>query len=106
MAPSRATGDALEWLKYIEVRRQGTQGYTPITDQRYDAIIKQVAEELERQKLDADIWNYGEHPDARYYAAQICLRGHVQSSDGKTDFKRGEHCPRCGDECIDACLTL
>jgi hypothetical protein len=103
MAPSKATGDALEWLKYVEVRRQGMQGYTPITDHRYNAIINQVAEELERRKLDADIWKYGEHPDARYYAAQICLRGHVHSSDGKTDFKRGEHCPECGDECIDAC---
>jgi hypothetical protein len=62
---------------YVEVRRQGAQGYTPITDQRCDLIIKQVAEELERRKLDADIWKYGEHPDARYYAAQICLRGHA-----------------------------
>jgi hypothetical protein len=35
MAPSGATGDALEWLKYVEVRRQGTGGYSPVTDQRY-----------------------------------------------------------------------
>jgi hypothetical protein len=103
MAPPKATGDALEWLQHFSVRQPSGQGENFVTDGRSGSIIQKVAEELERRKLDADIWNWGEHPDARYYAAQICLRGHVQSSDGKSKFKRGEHCPQCGDVCIDTC---
>jgi hypothetical protein len=105
MAPSRATGDALEWLKYVEVRRQGTQGYTPIpsTDHRYNAIIKVVAEELERQKLDTDTLESGTIDAGRFYTAQICLRGHVHSANGVLGFVRGEHCPQCGEVVIHNC---
>jgi hypothetical protein len=106
IAPEKATGDALDWLPQLHVRTLSKELFGSeeiITDGRSHSIIHQVVEELERRKLDADIWKWGEHPDARYYAAQICLRGHAQSSDGKTDFKRGEHCPQCGDACIDSC---
>ena len=34
--------------------------------------------------------------------AQICLNGHVQSAGG-FPFKQGEHCNKCGAECIDEC---
>ncbi len=106
-APPKATGDALEWMDHFSVHQPAEEGFggaeVSVTGEHEHSIIHQVIETLERRKLDADIWKWGEHSDARYYAAQICLRGHVQSSDGKTDFKRGEHCPQCGDACIDAC---
>ena len=40
-------------------------------------------------------------PDGRYYNAQICLQGHVRSSDGR--YEPGEHCTKCGAACIDDC---
>jgi len=104
MAPAKSTGDVLEWLDHLSVHQpsEDGQGETVVTGSAHTYVVQQVAKELERRKLDSDIWNYGVNPDARYYAAQICLRGHVHSSDG-TDFKRGEHCSHCGDLCIDAC---
>lgn len=106
LAPPMATGDSLEWIEHFSVRQPSKEHFGSeilIADERSASVVHQVAQELERRKLDADIWKWGEHPDARYYAAQICLRGHVQSADGKTEFKRGEHCPQCGEACIDAC---
>jgi len=105
MAPTKATGDVLEWLDHLSVHKPSEDGFgeTVITDSGRTYAVQQIAKELQRRKLDADIWNWGEHPDARYYAAQICLRGHVHSSDGKIGFKRGEHCPQCGDASIAAC---
>jgi hypothetical protein len=44
----------------------------------------------------------GTNEDGRFYAAQICLRGHVQNANGN-DFERGEHCTKCGEPFIDAC---
>lgn len=41
------------------------------------------------------------NPDGLYCNAQICLQGHVRSSDGC--FERGEHCTKCGAACIDDC---
>jgi hypothetical protein len=102
MAPSRATGDALEWLNHVEVRRQGTGGYTPVTDHRHGSIINQVMEALRRLKRDANRPE-GRNPDGLYYDAQICMRGHVQSSGG-FPFEGGEHCNKCGEMCIDECL--
>jgi hypothetical protein len=106
IAPENATGDVLDWIPQLHVRTLSKElfgGEEIVTDGRSHSVIQKVAEELQRRKLDADIWKWGEHPDARYCAAQICLRGHVQSSDGKNDFERGEHCPQCGDACIDTC---
>ena len=106
IAPEKATGDALDWISQLHVRQTSKEmfgGDEIVQGGRSHSIIQQVAEELERRKLDAEIWNWGEHPDARFYAAQICLQGHVQSADGKNNFKRGERCPKCGYECIDVC---
>ncbi len=41
------------------------------------------------------------HPDGIHLVAQICLQGHVRSSDGC--FERGEKCTKCGAACIDKC---
>jgi hypothetical protein len=106
IVPEKATGDPLDWLPQFHVRTLGKElfaGEEIVTNGRSRSITQRVEASLKQRKLDADIWNWGEHPDGRFYGAQICLRGHVQRSDGKTDFKRGEHCPSCGDACIDAC---
>jgi hypothetical protein len=39
--------------------------------------------------------------DTLYCDAQICLQGHVRSSEGY--FERGERCTKCGAACIDEC---
>jgi hypothetical protein len=108
LAPPKATGDALDWLKQWQVRQPdpeplGFGGEIVITDGRSGSVVNQVVNALEQRKLESDIWNWGEHPDARFYAAQICMRGHVQSADGKNKFNRDEHCQQCGDPCIDSC---
>lgn len=41
------------------------------------------------------------NPAGLYHNAQICLQGHVRSSDGR--YERGEHCTKCGAACIDNC---
>ncbi len=102
VAPSKATGDALEWLKQFQVRSPTAQGYNPVTDGRSHSIIQHVEAELQKRKLDSEIWRSGTNPDGRYVAAQICLRGHVLNVNG-TDFERGEHCPKCGEASIDTC---
>jgi hypothetical protein len=102
VAPSKATGDALEWLKQFQVHSPTAQGYNPVTDGRSHSIIQHVEAELQKRKLDSEIWRSGTNPDGRYVAAQICLRGHVLNVNG-TDFERGEHCPKCGEASIDTC---
>jgi hypothetical protein len=102
MAPSKATGDALEWRKQFQVHQPTAHRYNTVTDGRSGSIVQKVEEELERRKLNSEIWRSGTNPDGRYVAAQICLRGHVLNVNG-TDFERGEHCPQCGESCIDAC---
>jgi hypothetical protein len=39
--------------------------------------------------------------DGLYCNAQICLQGHVRSSEG--GFEKGECCSKCGAACIDEC---
>jgi hypothetical protein len=102
VAPSKATGDALELMKQLQVRSPTAHGYNPVTDGRSHSIIQQVQAELEKRKLDSEIWRSGTNPDGRYVAAQICLRGHVLNVNG-TDFEREEHCPKCGETSIDDC---
>lgn len=105
LAPPKATGDALEWRDHFSVRRPNRESFGSeilVTDGLEHSIIQQVVEELERHKLDADIWRQGVNPDGKYCAAQICLRGHVQSANGEP-YKPGEHCPQCGEACVDAC---
>lgn len=105
LAPPKAIGDALEWQHHFYVRRPNQEAFGVemlVTNGLQHSIIQQVVEELERRKLDADIWREGVNPDGRYCAAQICLRGHVQSAKGEP-YKPGEHCPQCGESCVDTC---
>jgi hypothetical protein len=104
-APSKATGNPVEWIEHLQVRQQSEdgQGENIITDGRKNVIISKVMEELEKHDLDADIWR-NVNSSGRYCAAQICLRGHVHSIDG-ADYKQDERCPQCGEPCIDRCPT-
>jgi hypothetical protein len=108
-APSKATGDAIDWLEHFSVRLPVEEGFgagdVPVTDGTEHSIIQRVAKELGQRQQRADIWKSGADKDAHYYAAQICHRGHVLTSDGKTDFKGWERCPRCGSACIDSCAN-
>lgn len=88
VAPPKAIGDSLEWLKQFQVRSPTAQGYNPVTDGRSHSIIQHVEAELQKRKRDSEIWRSGTNPDGRYVAAQICLRGHVLNVNG-TDFERG-----------------
>jgi hypothetical protein len=107
-APSRATGNALEWLEHLSVHQLSRDSFSfggevTIRDSdRCERIMFALTEELAKYELDADIWRPGVNDDGRFHAAQICLKGHVQSASGR-DFKRGEHCPHCGNVCIDSC---
>jgi hypothetical protein len=102
-APSKATGKALAWADYFIVHQPSSdgRGENVLEDGRKFAMIGQVKEELEKRELDEDIWR-STNSQGRYCAAQICLRGHVRSADG-TDFNSDEHCPQCGEPCIDRC---
>ena len=103
-APEHATGSALDWIPQLHVRTQSKEMIAgeEITDGRAPSIIQHVQAELEKQKLEADIWKPGINEDGRFYATQICLQGHVLRSSGDA-YERGEHCPKCGKVCIDAC---
>ena len=103
-APARATGDALRWVDNFIVRIQSEsgQGENNVSAQATELIVQQVKEQLEKHKLSSDIWTWG-NDDARFYAGQICRKGHVQSSDGKNPVQDGEHCQQCGNAIITAC---
>ena len=75
-APARAKGDALDWVEQFEVRQisESGQSENDVEEQCKAAIVKQVKEHLEQQRLSAEIWNGG-NDGARYYAGLICLRG-------------------------------
>jgi hypothetical protein len=102
--PARAKGDALDWVEQFEVRElsESRQGHNPVDERCAVSIVKEVKEQLETNKLSSEIWSSG-HNDASYYAGQICQKGHVQSSDGKHEVRKGEHCRQCGNPIIDAC---
>lgn len=79
-APDKAAGDALDWLEQFRVHlasKREVNSEMAITDDRKYYMVALVAEELERRKLDGDIWRDGD-PNARYYPAQICIQGHIQ----------------------------
>ena len=108
-APSRATGNALEWVEHLSVRalskgNPSSGGEVVVNDWgRSNRVIHALTDELEKHELDADIWR-NVNSQGRYCAAQICLRGHVHSMDG-SDFKQDERCQQCSEICIDRCQS-
>jgi len=102
LAPPAAVGGSLEWVDHFEVRqRSGINSEVRITDAYGILALKEVTEELERQKSGDRIAS-GLTPDGLFCNAQICLQGHVQSCNGR-QFNRDEHCSKCGSACIDSC---
>jgi hypothetical protein len=105
-APPKATGDPVEWAEHLSVHQPSKESAGAedlVTGGRAIVIVAHVVEELKQRKLESDIWNWDHHPDAHYYHAQICPRGHVLSSDGKKELERSEHCSLCGNVCLDTC---
>lgn len=96
-APEGATGDALEWAEHFCVR----YGEYGVNDAQQQLIIEVTTRKLKETKRDSDIAS-GLNPDGRFCNAQICIKGHVHSSDG-SPFKRQDHCTKCGAVCIDVC---
>lgn len=105
-APSRATGDVLEWVDHCSVCRPDEDGFNPNTEIELEGASrifarKVVKEELERIQRDANRPE-GMNPDGLYYDAHICLHGHVQSS-GRRVLNPGKHCAKCGSPNISDC---
>jgi hypothetical protein len=106
VAPSKLKGEALKFTDHFSVREPSKDALDwgaefLVTDHRRNAIVNAVAEELRKQKRDAGR-AVGRTPDGIYFDAQICRRGHVQSYAG-SPFTPGDHCSKCGSECIDEC---
>jgi hypothetical protein len=97
-APPDAKGHALDWLPHFTLRDASD---TEARDAFGILAFKAVKEELERQKRDANRVQ-GMHPDGLHCDAQICLKGHVQHSNG-APFDSKTHCTKCGAACIDEC---
>ena len=106
MAPSRATGAANDWPEQFTVRvaAESGMGENFVNDKATAAaIIKIVVDELKREEEEGDFWDYGKHPNARFYDAQLCLHGHVITAGGLDKIKEEEYCQICGSRCIHRC---
>jgi len=102
-APPKAVGDALEWVEHFRVHQPNPESFSSEipADSTYQVLaIQLLKEELEKMKRNVRR-PVGLNPDVLYCDAQICLQGHVRSSEGC--FERGERCTKCGAACIDEC---
>jgi hypothetical protein len=102
-APPKAVGDALEWVEHFRVHQPNPdRDHSEIAAEGAYRIlaIQLLKEELEKMKRDAPK-PVGGSLNGVYCDAQICLQGHVRSSEGY--FERGERCAKCGAACIDEC---
>lgn len=108
MAPSVATGAAVDWQDQFIVREPSTSDFAfgaevPVSIDTAEVVVKAVVEELRREEAEADFWDWGKHPNARFYYAQICLHGDVITAGGLDKIRRDERCELCGSRCIDRC---
>jgi hypothetical protein len=102
-APPKAVGDALEWVEHFRVHQPNPENVNseiPVKGANRTLAIKLLKKELEKMKAGVKRLA-GLSPDGSYCDAQICLQGHVRSSEGC--FERGERCSKCGAACIDEC---
>lgn len=100
-APEKASGNPLEWVEHFSVHRYDSGGEADVAGPLRVLVIRAVIDELERMKSETTELS-GNIPGEDYCYAQICVRGHVLSSDGMP-FVRGQYCPQCGSACIDSC---
>jgi len=104
LAPPKATGDVLEWIGHLSVRKPDPESIVSellVTGPESVFIIRLMKEELEKMKKEASR-STGVTPDDLYCIAQICLNGHVLSSGGLL-LGEGEHCHKCGAASIETC---
>jgi hypothetical protein len=98
-APPKATGNPLEWIVQMHIRRYTGGSEYEVQDPRrgevIDAISKKMQESAQRNEPVLD---------ELYCEAQICTNGDVQSADG-FPFDGTKHCTKCGAECISACVS-
>lgn len=99
-APSRASGDPVQWSDQLLVHIPSGFGELALREPQRSEIVSAVFAELEKSEVEAA----RAEADSLYCDAQICLQGDVQSSDG-TPFDPKGHCPKCGSECIQECLN-
>jgi hypothetical protein len=99
-APSRATGDPVEWVSQLLVHQPTGYGEIEMLEPHRGRMIEATLRALEQTKIEAA----KAEADALYYEAQICMQGDVQSSDG-TPFNPPGFCPKCGAACIHCCPT-
>jgi len=99
-APSRASGDPVQWRSQLAVHTPGGFGELSMPEPDRSHIIEAVFRELERSQTEAA----KAEADALYCEAQICMQGDVQSSDS-TPFDPSGHCTKCGSDCIHQCLS-
>lgn len=101
LAPPGAKGNALDWLPQCSVRKLADINKEEIIDGASKKFVLRTAKEtLENQNKQAAQLD-GKHPDGIHHIAQICTRGHVQTSMGeRLDSK---HCSKCGAVYIHEC---
>ncbi len=96
-------GNAGRWMGNFRVQRQNPQGM--ISELAAEGACRVFAVKLSKEEL-AEMRRDAKRPavlnaDGLYCEAQICVQGHVQSSEGS--FAGGERCTKCGAACIDQC---
>jgi len=101
--PPTPLGDALGWVGPFRVQQSSPENIdSEISDEgaRGVSAIDLLQEDLDEMRRDAQS-PANLDPQGLYCGAQICLQGHVRSSEGY--FERGERCTKCGAACIDEC---
>ncbi len=103
VAAAYTEGDALEWMGHFRVRQANAESTN--SEVAADGSCRVLAVELLKEELE-EMKRGAQKPvvltaGGLYCDAQICLQGHVRSSEGH--FERGERCTKCGAACIDQC---
>jgi len=100
-APPGAKGNAVDWLPQCSVRKWADINSEEIIEGAPKMLVLKVTKETLQNQNKASARLEEMHPDGIHYVAQICTRGHVQTSLGeRMDSK---HCSKCGAECIHEC---
>jgi hypothetical protein len=96
-------GDALEWRGHFRVRQPNPESIG--SEIAAEGSCRVLAVKLLKEELE-EMRRHAQRPvistaEGLYCDAQICLQGHVRSSEGY--FERGERCTKCGSAYIDQC---
>lgn len=101
MAPTKASGHALDWRDHLIVRHIGSQGYTDVTKDMFGILALRETEVELIARRNVENRPARMNPDGMHYDAFICLHGHIlNSSVGGYD---GKFCDKCGLQIIADC---